>query len=86
MFKFKLITPTKTLLDDEVFMCVLPGEEGVFGILENHAPMIVSLKKGRIDLYKTNSEIFKKFDIEKGYAQIKRDGCFVYTEQGESVE
>lgn len=80
MLTFKLITPTKTILEDNIFMVVLPGEEGNLGILENHALMTVSLKKGCLDLYQTSSEIFKKFDIEKGYAQINKDSCFVYTQ------
>jgi len=80
-----LITPQGVIMEEDVFMCVLPGEEGALGVLENHIPMVVALKKGRLDLYKTSSEITKQYDIEKGYAQINKDSCFVYTESGECV-
>ncbi|MBS0186176.1 MAG: F0F1 ATP synthase subunit epsilon [Proteobacteria bacterium] len=85
MFKVTLITPTGILMEEDAFMCVLPGEEGALGVLENHIPMIVALKKGRLDLYKTSSEIMRQYDIEKGYAQINKESCFVYTESGKSV-
>ena len=85
MFKVMLITPSGVLLDEDVFMCVLPGEEGALGVLENHIPMVVALKKGRLDLYKTSTEILRQFDIETGYAQINKESCFVYTESAESV-
>ncbi|NTW23267.1 MAG: ATP synthase F1 subunit epsilon [Lentimicrobium sp.] len=46
----EIITPEKTVFTGEVKLVQLPGKSGSFEILENHAPMIASLKKGRIKI------------------------------------
>jgi len=47
----KIITPLSIAFEKQAKMVVLPGEEGVFGVLPNHAPMIVSLKAGVVQIY-----------------------------------
>ena len=44
----EIITPDKKLFEDEVMTLTLPGIDGSFGILDNHAPLISALKKGKI--------------------------------------
>ncbi|MBZ0243083.1 MAG: ATP synthase F1 subunit epsilon [Bacteroidales bacterium] len=46
--KLEVITPDTTLFSGEVQMVQLPGLDGLFAILKNHAPMIAALGKGRI--------------------------------------
>lgn len=47
----KIITPLSVVLEKQARMVTLPGEEGVFGVLPSHAPMIVSLKAGLVQVY-----------------------------------
>ena len=51
----EIITPEKELFNGEVDSVKLPGTNGEFEILNNHAPIISSLKKGEI-IYKENSK------------------------------
>ncbi|MBK6344897.1 MAG: ATP synthase F1 subunit epsilon [Bacteroidales bacterium] len=44
----EIITPEKTIYNGEVKLVQFPGKSGSFEILSNHAPMIASLKKGKI--------------------------------------
>lgn len=46
----EIITPEKTIYKGEARLVQLPGKSGSFEILEHHAPMIASLKKGRIKI------------------------------------
>jgi F-type H+-transporting ATPase subunit epsilon len=63
-----IITPEKTLLSQEVNMVTLPGVEGEFQLLDNHAPIVSTLDKGLIKLEKNVSinDKVKSFFEEKG--------------------
>jgi len=47
----KIITPLSIAFEERAKMVTLPGEEGMFGVLPSHAPMIVSLKAGLVQVY-----------------------------------
>ncbi len=40
----KIITPLSIALEKQAKMVTMSGEEGMFGVLPSHVPMIVSLK------------------------------------------
>ncbi len=65
----EIVTPQGQIFNDDVSSVVLPGSEGEFGILPNHASLISLLKAGIIDIEHKN----KKHDvvaINWGYAKI----------------
>ena len=49
-FQLSVITPTETLLDEQVSSIVVPGSEGYLGVLANHAPLITALAPGRLEV------------------------------------
>ena len=65
----EIVTPQGQIFNDDVRSVVLPGSEGEFGVLPNHASLISLLKAGIIDIEYKN----KKHDvvaINWGYAKI----------------
>lgn len=48
---FELVSPEKLLLSAEVDMVVVPGTEGDFGVLPDHAPFISTVRAGVLDIY-----------------------------------
>ena len=46
----EIITPNKAIYNGEAKAVQLPGKDGLFQILDNHAPIIAALKKGSIKL------------------------------------
>ena len=44
----EIITPDKKIFEGEVESVTLPGSDGIFQILENHAPFASTLGKGNI--------------------------------------
>jgi F-type H+-transporting ATPase subunit epsilon len=48
--KLEIITPDKKLYEGEVKSAVFPGSEGSFGVLDGHAPMIATLRSGKVQL------------------------------------
>ncbi len=53
MIKFKIVTPEKTVLEEEIYQVTLPVLEGEVTILPNHIPYIGALVSGEIVLRKT---------------------------------
>ena len=54
----EIITPEQTLYNGEVESVLLPGSFGDFQLLNNHAPIVSTLKKGKIKIIgKLNIEI-----------------------------
>ncbi len=50
-FKLEIVTPERVVLSlDDVVSVVLPGAEGSFGVLANHAPLMAELEAGELDL------------------------------------
>ena len=65
----EIVTPQGQIFNDDVTSVVLPGSEGEFGVLPNHASLISLLKAGIIDI----EDKHKKHDvvaINWGYAKI----------------
>lgn len=76
--KLEIITPVKLYYSGEVSIVNLPGIEGHFTLLENHAPIIVALGKGKIS-YRDESG-FSEFYIENGIVEVKQNQVTVCTE------
>ena len=51
----EILSAEENIFSGEVESVILPGSSGQFQILNNHAPIISSLKKGEI-IYKENSK------------------------------
>ena len=47
---FELVTPEKLVRSEEVYMVVVPGTEGDFGVLEGHAPFLSTIADGTVNL------------------------------------
>ena len=46
--QLEIITPESNLFSGEVIAVQLPGKDGLFQVLNNHAPIISALTKGTI--------------------------------------
>lgn len=67
--QLEIVTPQGQVFSNDVSSVVLPGSEGEFGVLPNHASLITLLKAGIIDIEHTD----KKHDIVAinwGYVKI----------------
>jgi F-type H+-transporting ATPase subunit epsilon len=77
--KLEIITPEKTLFEGEVSLVQLPGIDGSFEILNNHAPLVSVLKEGKI---KINDESKKEqfFEIKGGVIEVLKNKVIVLAE------
>ena len=68
MLKLKIISPEKVIFDGEVESLKVPGIQGSFEVLNNHAPIISSLVKGDVE-YKSKGES-NKLSVAGGFVEI----------------
>jgi F-type H+-transporting ATPase subunit epsilon len=61
----EIVSPEATLFKGEVTSVTLPGVLGSFQVLNNHAPIVSTLKQGTIKIvapdFKLNKEVAEKF-------------------------
>ncbi len=48
----QIITPDKTIFSGNADLVVVPGSDGQIGILDNHAPLVSSIRKGQVKVRK----------------------------------
>ncbi|MEN8235954.1 MAG: ATP synthase F1 subunit epsilon [Pseudomonadota bacterium] len=81
LLRFQLVSPEKMLYADDVSMVTIPASKGEMGILPNHAPMVVTLIPGIINIYQEHT-IEEKIFIGGGFANINEKGCQVMADEG----
>lgn len=77
--KLEIITPDKKLFEGSVKSAVFPGSEGSFGLLNNHAPMIATLKEGNIELTEENNNKVN-FTVKGGVVEVFKNNVIVLAE------
>ncbi|PLX05657.1 MAG: ATP synthase F1 subunit epsilon [Marinilabiliales bacterium] len=76
--KLEIITPDKTIYNGDAELVQLPGIDGSFEILNNHAPMISALKKGEIKVKKSTGDEF--FEINGGVIEVLKNKILILAE------
>lgn len=67
--KLELVSPERLLLSEQVEMVIIPGAEGVFGVLPLHAPTISTLKPGFVQVYQ-GGKVAESFFVTGGFAEV----------------
>jgi len=67
----EITTPDKEIFSGNASMVNLPGVDGSFEILENHANMVAALKRGTIKLISEGETFF--FEINGGVVEVLRN-------------
>ncbi|MPQ48576.1 ATP synthase F1 subunit epsilon [Marinifilum sp. N1E240] len=68
----EIVTPEKSLYSGEVVLVQLPGKDGSFEILKNHAPIVSTLEKGTIKLRPVEGDdVF--FEVNGGVVECKKN-------------
>ena len=81
---FELVSPEKLLFSGEVEQVDVPGAEGDFGVLANHAPMVATLRPGILTVHGADGE--RKIVVLGGFAEVSAQGLIVLADLAESVE
>jgi F-type H+-transporting ATPase subunit epsilon len=78
-FPFELVSPEKLLFTGEVEAVVVPGSEGEFTVLKDHAPLMSVLKPGIVEIDETTTKKSKLF-VRGGFADVSPRGLTILAE------
>ncbi len=76
--QLEIITPEEDVYKGEVEAINLPGSDGFFGLLNNHAPLVSTLKAGDIKVTENGSE--KTFTVKGGVVEVNNNKVIVLAE------
>lgn len=74
--KVRIVKPDCSLYEGDAKLIQLPGTDGLFEILNNHAPIISALSKGDIRLITENNEQ-KTFAIRGGVIKGQQNDILI---------
>lgn len=86
LLHFELVTPEKLLRGQDVYMVVVPGTEGDFGVLVGHAPVMSTIRPGAIAIYATDGAVPERIFIDGGFAEVNDRGLTILAEGATRVE
>jgi len=73
----EILTPEKKIFSGEVYGVQLPGINGLFEVLDRHAPLVSALKNGKLN---TDS-----YTIQSGFVEVLNNKATVLVEGAEAM-
>ena len=82
--RLEFVTPERALVHEDVDEVELPGEQGYFGVLPGHSPLLAALRPGEL-WYRKGTE--KKFAfVGAGFVEVLPDRVAVLAQVAERAE
>ena len=83
--QFELVVPERLLFSEPVEMVVVPGCEGDFGVLLNHAPMVSAMRPGVLSIYQ-HGQVLDRLFVTSGFAEVTGSTLTVLAEKALLVD
>jgi F-type H+-transporting ATPase subunit epsilon len=84
-FQFDLVSPERLLMSDPVEQVTVPGADGQFTVLKDHAPFLTTLKPGVLDITAADGSS-QRIYVRGGFADVNASGLTVLAEQAMPME
>jgi F-type H+-transporting ATPase subunit epsilon len=84
-FHFELVSPERLIFSGNVEAVVVPGAEGAFTVLKDHAPVMAILKPGIVEVDESQTKKQRLF-VRGGFADVSSKGLTILAEQAIPVE
>ena len=79
-FHFELVSPEKLVFSGDVEAVVVPGTEGEFTVLKDHAPLISTMKPGVVVIEETPAKKLRLF-VPGGFAEVAPSGLTILADK-----
>ena len=83
-FPFELVSPAKLLVSGEASHVLIPGTEGYFQVLANHAPFMSTVKPGVVEVTMADGSQ-SRFVVFGGFADVNPNGLSLLAEHAVDV-
>lgn len=80
----EILTPDKKIFSGEVYGVQLPGISGMFEVLDQHAPIVSALKKGKLKILK-DKNASSQYNIQGGFVEVLNNKASVLVEGAKEV-
>ncbi len=78
---FELVTPERLVRSEDVYMVVVPGTEGDFGVLEGHSPTMTTIRDAAaLEIYASAGAAPERLTITGGFAEVNDKGLTILAE------
>ena len=77
LLKTQIISPDNEIYDGDSDMVVLPGEDGDFAAMYEHAPIITFLRPGTVEVFLKEEKEKIAFFVAGGFVKIQNNNCLV---------
>ncbi len=74
----EIVTPDQKVFEGEVALVTFPGIDGSFQILNSHAPLVSTLKKGTITY--SGKDVFDEVIVDGGVVEVLNNRVIVLAE------
>jgi len=86
MIKFKIITPERVVVEEEIYQATLPIVGGEVTILPEHIPYIGTIKAGEIVFRKTVGGEELSLAISSGFVEFHNNEMIILADTAERAE
>lgn len=80
----EILTPEKAVFKSEVYGVQLPGINGLFEVLDKHAPIVSALKAGKLKVLK-DQKTTRTYQIKGGFVEVLHNKATVLVEGAEEL-
>ena len=84
MIQLSIVTPERSLLNEQVDELQMPGADGYLGVLPGHAPLFTELRVGELSYRKGNT--WTSLAVAWGFAEVLPDQVRVLAETAERAQ
>ncbi|MFL2807107.1 MAG: ATP synthase F1 subunit epsilon [Paracoccaceae bacterium] len=77
--KYELVCPESKVESGEAESVLVPGHEGDFTVLVNHASYLSTLRPGMLKIFSSGNEI--EYFVDSGFAEVSDQGLVVLAEK-----
>ena len=81
---FELVSPEKLLFSGSVEQVDVPGVEGDFGVLEDHARLVATLRPGILTVHMSDGA--QRIVVLGGFAEVSEKGLTVVADLADPLE
>lgn len=82
--KLEIVSPEKLLLSETVKSVTVPGAEGYFTVLGDHAPFMTTMRAGFVTVT-DNAGVSHVYYVRGGFADVNPDGLTILAEEAQNV-
>ena len=84
-FNFELVSPERLLFAEQVTAVVVPGSDGCFTVMANHAPLMSTIRPGVVEATLASGGT-KKIFVRGGFVDVAGSSFTLLAEQAMPVE